>query len=300
MTITNKSSQTSIDGGERNANDGSLPLISVVVAVFNGAATLQRCIDSISCQTHVAKELIVIDGGSADGTKEILERQQAKFSYWISEPDDGIYHAWNKGLAQARGEWIYFIGADDYLWAPDVLYRFALELARAYPPVRVVYGQVVVVNSRDKELNRIGENWQSVRQRFQEIMCLPHTALMHHRSLFERHGTFDESYRIAGDYELLLRELVHQDALYVPDLVVAGMRHGGVSSDPVGSMTLLREFRRAQEQNGLSKPGWIWISAMARAYMRVWLWRLLGSRISAYLFDLGRLVSGKKPYWTRQ
>ena len=91
------------------------PLISIVVSVFNGADTLQQCIDSVTDQTYPAVELIVIDGGSTDGTREILLRNASKLAYWVSEPDRGIYHAWNKALVHAQGDWISFLGADDYL-----------------------------------------------------------------------------------------------------------------------------------------------------------------------------------------
>ena len=275
------------------------PLISVVVSVFNGATTLQQCIDSVVAQTYPARELIVIDGGSDDGTLQILQHNAAQFSYWISEPDRGIYHAWNKGLLRARGEWICFLGADDYLWSPNVLERIAPVLVRAYPRSRIVYGQVAVVNPKGEEVSRAGVDWPTARKRLNQIMCLPHTGLMHHRSLFDTYGKFDESFRIGGDYEMLLRELRQRDAVYVSDLVVAGMRHGGVSSDPAGSLRVLREFRRAQRMHNLRKPGPHWLAAYGRARLRVWLWHLLGNRLAPYVFDFGRLLSGKKPYWTR-
>jgi glycosyltransferase involved in cell wall biosynthesis len=274
--------------------------ISIIVAVRNGAATLDRCLQSVLAQTYRQRELIVIDGGSTDGTRDILERRASELAYRVSEPDRGIYHAWNKGLAQARYEWICFLGADDYLWSPDTLEHLAPLLARAYPPARVVYGQVAFVNERGGEMQRVGEGWRTARERFGEIMCLPHTGLMHHRSLFEAHGRFDESFRIGGDYELLLRELRSGEALFVPDLVVAGMGHGGVSSDPEGSLRLMREFRRAQVKNGATRPGRRWLVAFGKAHVRVWLWRMLGNRVASYVFDLLRLASGKRPYWTRQ
>jgi glycosyltransferase involved in cell wall biosynthesis len=275
------------------------PAISVIVSVRNAAATLQRCLDSIASQTYRSREVIVIDGASTDGTVEIVKENRACLAFWLSEPDRGIYDAWNKGLARARGDWICFLGADDYLWAPDTLERLAPVLERAYPPIRLVYGEVAVVNEAGGEMLRAGEDWRSARGRFRQIMCLPHTGLMHHRSLFEAHGNFDESFRIGGDYEMLLRELRTGEALFVPGLVVAGMRHGGVSSDPAGSLRMLREFRRAQRKHGLP-PGRHWISAFVKAHLRVWLWRLLGNRIAPYVFDFGRLTMGKKPYWTRQ
>ena len=271
--------------------------VSVVVSVLNAAGTLQQCIDSVLRQTHPRVELIVIDGGSTDGTREILEGNAPRLAYWVSEPDRGIYHAWNKALAQVRNDWVCFLGADDYLWAPDVLERLAPVLARAHPPCRIVYGQVAVVNVHGAEMARVGEEWPRVRRRFPQIMCLPHTGLMHHRSLFEARGRFDESFRIGGDYEMLLRELQAAEPCFVP-MVVAGMRHGGVSSDPAGSLRMLREFRRAQRMHGLRWPGPQWLAAYAKGHVRLWLWRLLGERVASRLFDLARLLAGKPAYWT--
>ena len=278
----------------------SAPLISVVIAVFNGAETIQRCIDSVSVQTYVPKELIVIDGGSTDGTLEILRRNESKLAYWESEADRGIYHAWNKGLNHARGDWICFLGSDDQFWAPDVLDRMAPILVRAYPPVRVVYGEALRVNRMGQEGLRVGEDWGSAKKSFQQVMNIPHPGLMHHRSLFEEHGGFDESFRIAGDYELLLRELRHNDALFVPGLVVAGVQHGGVSATPHGRLVSLMESRRAQRKLGIARPGRVWLVAYAKALIRLWLWRALGSRVAPYVFDFGRALTGKGPYWTRQ
>lgn len=276
------------------------PLISVIVSVLNGAKTLQKCLDSVAGQTHLARELIVIDGASTDGTLDILQGRASELAYWVSEPDGGIYHAWNKGLAHASGEWICFLGADDYFWAPDSLARLAPVLACAYPPVRVVYGQVALVNEGGVETQRVGEDWRSARKRFKDIMCLPHTGLMQHRSLFEAHGRFDETFRVGGDYEMLLRELRVGEALFAPGLVVAAMGHGGVSTDPAGSLRLMREFRRAQLKNGVPLPGTRWLVAFAKARLRVWLWQLLGNRAAPYVFDLLRLASGKRSFWTRQ
>ena len=273
---------------------------SIVTAAYNCVSTIEHCIESVGRQRHCNREHIVIDGGSTDGTLDLIRRYSASLAYWVSEPDRGIYHAWNKALARARGDWICFLGADDYFWSPDTLERLAPVLADAYPPVRLVYGQVALVNERGEETQRLGEPWHAVRDRFRQIMCLPHTGVMHHRSLFEAHGPFDESYRIGGDYEMLLRELCAGEARFVPGLVVAGMRHGGASTDPARSLRMILEFRRAQVQHGLGRPGRHWLAAHARARLLVWLWRLLGRRAAPYVFDALRLITGKSPYWTRQ
>lgn len=273
------------------------PPISVIVATFNAVATLDRCIKSVAGQTYRNKELIVIDGGSKDGTVEILKANADKVAYWISEPDRGIYHAWNKAFGQAHGDWICFLGADDYLWDEHVLHQMAPHLSRVFPDTRVVYGQVALVNESGVELNRFGKPWPEIRHSFMAGEALNiHQATFHHRSLFEVRGTFDESFRIAGDYDLLLRELRDGQAVFVPCLVTA-MQHGGVSSNPASKMTTIREIMKAMRSNGIKPPMsvyWAWFRAVAHA----WLYRIVGERVSGGLADGYRSLTGKKRLWT--
>jgi len=275
------------------------PLLTVIVAVFNGAATLQQCIDSVAQQTYPNKELIIIDGGSRDGTVDLLEANREQIRYWISEPDRGIYNAWNKGLARAKGEWICFLGADDYFWDARVLERLAGQLEKLPPDIRVAYGQIMMVNSDGTSLYPVGEPWEKIRGRFRQVMCIPHQGAMHRRSLFEQHGQFDESFRITGDYELLLRELKVTNAFFMPDVITVAMRQGGISSAPANSLLLLREVRRAQRLHGQYFPGRFWLMAMMRVYIRLLLWNTLGERMARKALDLGRRMMGLPPFWTR-
>lgn len=275
------------------------PLITVIVAVYNHVRTLQQCIDSVVRQTYPNKELIIIDGGSKDGTVDLLEENREQISYWISEPDRGIYNAWNKGLAQAHGEWICFLGADDFLWDAQVLERVAAQLVMIPPDIRVAYGQIMLLNNQGENLYPVGEPWKKVKERFKQIMSVPHPGLMHRRSLFEQHGNFDESFRIAGDYELLLRELKTADAFFISDIILAAMRQGGVSSDPANSLVGIRELRAAQRKNGQRWPGRIWLTAMANAYIRLLLWNLLGEHAARRILDLGRRIMGLPAFWTK-
>jgi hypothetical protein len=129
-------------------------------------------------------------------------------------------------------------------------------------------------------------------------MCLPHTALFHHRELFQVHGVFDASFRISGDFEFLLRELIHRDALFV-DRVVAGMALGGISSNPASSERLLLEMRRATSKNGRAFPGMPWLLAAARYALRRVLWSMLGEKRARNWLDAGRRLMGKPAHWTR-
>ncbi|MGZ8172758.1 MAG: glycosyltransferase family 2 protein [Methylobacter sp.] len=275
------------------------PLISIIIAVFNGAKTLQQCIDSTAQQTYANKELIIIDGGSKDGTVDVLESNREQIGYWVSEPDSGIYNAWNKGLSQAKGEWICFLGADDFFWDAQVLDRMASQLMMIPPDIRVAYGQIMLLNNDGKDLYPIGEPWKEVKERFKQVMSIPHPGVMHRRSLFEQHGNFDESFRIGGDYELLLRELKKADAAFVPDIIMIGMRQGGLSSSPANSIESMWDIRRAQKMHGLYFPGFFWVMAITRVYMRLILWNSIGERMTRKFIDFGRRVKGLPPYWTK-
>lgn len=278
----------------------TFPLISIVVAVFNGITTLQQCIDSVAQQTYLNKELIIIDGGSNDGTVDVLKANQKKITYWISASDRGIYNAWNRGLEQTKGEWICFLGADDYFWDAQVLECMARHLGKMPASIRVAYGQVMLVNAHGESLYLVGEPWQKVRKRFKQLMCIPHTGVIHRRSLFELHGRFDESFHVAGDYELLLRELKSADASFVHDCIIAAMRVGGISSVPANSLLVLREIRRATRMHGQFLPGRFWTMAMASVYIRLMLWGVLGERLARKALDFGRrTIKGKAPFWTK-
>jgi len=275
------------------------PLITIIIAVFNGAKTLQQCIDSVAQQTYPNKELIVIDGGSEDGTVDLLKENQEHISYWVSEPDQGIYNAWNKGLTQTNGDWICFLGADDYFWDTLVLDKMAQQLALTPPDIRVVYGQVMLLSSNGDNLHAVGEPWGEVKDRFKHMMSIPHQGVMHRNNLFELHGMFNESFRIVGDYELLLRELNANNAVFVSDVIVTGMRQGGVSSNPEYSLTILREMRCAQVMHGQRWPGLVWILALLRVYIRLLLWKILGDKLTRKVLDFGRRMMGLPAYWTK-
>ncbi|MDG4476043.1 glycosyltransferase family 2 protein [Thiovibrio frasassiensis] len=280
-------------------SDKSPPLISIIVAVFNGVDALQQCIDSVATQTYLNKELIVIDGGSEDGTVAIIEASREKIDYWVSEVDGGVYNAWNKGLSKAKGEWICFLGADDYLLGTEVLAQISARLEKIPQSIRVVYAQIMLLSAGGEALFPVGEPWEKMKVRFRQGLCLPHQGVMHRRSLFEQNGKFDESFRIGGDYELMLRELKTANAVFIPDIIPTAMRQGGLSSNPSSSIQAMRDVRRAQKMHGQYFPGFFWLMAMMRVYVRLVLWDSIGERPTRKIFDLGRRIKGLPPYWTR-
>lgn len=275
------------------------PSISVIVATLDAAEVLPGLIDALIEQTCRDFEVVVVDGASTDGTIELLEAAAERLPLrWSSSPDSGIYEAWNRALGQARGSWICFLGADDRPAGPDMLALMVGATAAAPTDIGIVHGRVALVAESGTVLQILGEPWDRVRSRFRQVMCIPHPGAMHRRALFERHGPFDPTYRIAGVYEWLLRELKDHDALFVPETTVR-MRFGGVSARPERFLEALREVRRAQRENGIPGPGREWWLAWTRAWSRRLLVAVLGEVGTRWLMDAGRRLRGLPPLWTR-
>jgi len=203
------------------------PIVSIIVATLNAASTLPACLDSIRSQTYVSKEVTIIDGGSTDGTQSVVGRYGDLVADWVSEPDHGIYDAWNKGVERSSGEWICFLGADDSFAAPDVLAKL-VELASDRGEVDLVHGKSRVYDAQGR-LKRIhGADWEW--RTFKRAMgVIAHPGALHHRVVFDRLGKFKTRFRIAGDYEFLLRAGPGLRTAFL-DEVVVDMGGGGVSN----------------------------------------------------------------------
>ena len=227
------------------------PRISIIVAVKNGISTIERCIKSTTEQTFTERELIVIDGGSTDGTVDVLRRHDRDLAVWQSEPDRGLYHAWNKGIACATGDWICFLGADDRFHDCRVLSQVAERLARLSPSQTLAYGRILLVSEAGLPVGELGAPWETLASKFRNgLMRVPHPGLMHRREVFDR-GLFDDSFRMAADYDLLLREVLLSTPVFMPDLTVAVVQKGGISDVRRHRLQLLLETQRARNKNGL-------------------------------------------------
>jgi glycosyltransferase involved in cell wall biosynthesis len=216
------------------------PLVTVVTAVFNGQLYIVGCLESVLRQDYPNIEHIVLDGGSSDGTVDVLREYDDRIAFWKSEPDRGLYDAWNKALNEARGEWICFLGADDE-FLPSAVSSY-MALAAENPDAEYLSSNVNVVHPSGY-VRVLGEPWSW--RRFSKGMCTPHVGSMHRRSLFERLVMYDTSYRAVADYELLLRARRSLNAAYMPVLTVM-MRAGGVSC----SRRALDEQARAKNSTG--------------------------------------------------
>lgn len=210
--------------------------ISVVTVCFNSAATIADTLVSIAAQTHPDIEHVVIDGGSKDATVALIRSHGAHVSHLLSERDDGIYDAMNKGLRLATGEFVGFLNADDMLATPNTM----VAIARAAAPAGVdaICGDLVYVNKdRPSEVVRYWRCGEFSPARLRYGWMPPHPTLYVRRSRVAELGLFDVRLRIAADYDFILRYLGHPGirVAYVPEVLVK-MRTGGASNHSLGAL----------------------------------------------------------------
>lgn len=218
------------------------PLVSIIIATHNVGRLIENTLQSIFNQTYKNLEVIIIDAASNDLTLTYIEKYKIYLAYFISEPDSGIYDAWNKGLDRASGEWIAFLGAgDEYL--PDALQNYMNLLARLPDSVEFISSKINIVDRMGRLMYVRGKEWSWPK--FLKSMTCAHVGAMHSSRFFEKYGYFDCSYRIAGDYEYLMRAKEKLNAAFLP-MITVNMLGGGVSASP----TILAEDRRLKVQTG--------------------------------------------------
>jgi glycosyltransferase len=205
--------------------------ISVITATWNCKATITGCLESVAGQTYLEREHVVIDGASSDGTLELLQSRESQIDVLVSEPDDGIYDALNKGISRSSGDVIGFLHSDDLYAHPDVLANIAAEFEKD-PCVCAVYGDLQYVRKDDTSV--VVRNWKSgsfSTNRLAWGWMPPHPTLYVRKVWYERIGGLDTRYRIAADYYSILQLFSQSDfkAVYIPEVLVK-MRLGGASN----------------------------------------------------------------------
>ncbi|MBZ0093876.1 MAG: glycosyltransferase [Sulfuricella sp.] len=226
--------------------------ISIITAVYNNRETVAAALDSALAQNHPDVELIVIDGGSTDGTLEVLHGFADRLAVLVSEPDKGIYDALNKGIQRASGDVVGFLHSDDLFADTGVLSH--IEAAFADPGVEAVYGDLLYV--RKDNPDQVVRYWRAgdfSRSRLSWGWMPPHPTFYVRRGVYVRLGGFDTSYRIAADYDCMLRFLGRGGVrvAYIPEVLVK-MRLGGASNRSFRNIIQKsREDYRALRNNGI-------------------------------------------------
>ena len=228
-----------------------MPKVSIITVTYNAVSFVEETILSVLGQDFHDYEYLVVDGGSTDGTLEILKKYEG-WLHFISEPDKGIYDAMNKGIALASGEVVALLNADDFYTHPEVLARVAAQFEQS--GAQALYGDLQYVHP--VYLHRIVRHWRSGAYRVSDFRwgwMPPHPAFFVRRQWYDLLGNFDLEFRMAADYELMLRFLYkHQiPATYLPEVLVQ-MRAGGISNASWRHRWRAhREDRKAWVKNGL-------------------------------------------------
>ncbi len=224
--------------------------VSIISVALNSAAYIEDCIESVVKQDYEDIEYIVIDGGSTDGTIEIIKRYEEGIVKWISEPDRGIYDAMNKGIKAVTGDVIGILNSDDIYVHDSVI---TIVMSYLSKDMDTCYGDLVYVDRNDT--NKRGRYWKPgpfIKDKFKRGWMPPHPTYFVKRKIYEEFGLFDINFQLAADYELMLRFLYinNVSTIYIPECLVK-MRAGGYCRPGLtNTINNMQENYRAWKVNG--------------------------------------------------
>ena len=179
-----------------------MPKLTIITINYNNLSGLRKTIDSVLCQSYTDYEWIIIDGGSVDGSTELIKQNSNSFAYWCSEPDNGVFNAMNKGIILARGEYVQFLNSGDWYCHQDVL----TEIFKNNPIDDIVYGNLIYVSSEREWINKVPDTITAE-------YLLSGKTILHSggsfikRTLFSQYGLYDESLNIVADWAFFLRSV---------------------------------------------------------------------------------------------
>lgn len=237
-------------------------LFSIIIPTFNSAKTIERCLESIISQTYKNIEVLVIDGVSKDNTIDIVKKYSTVSL--ISEPDKGIYDAMNKGIALAKGEWLYFLGSDDFLYNNQVFSKLSEEISNK--EFDCLYGNVHIF-----EKNKIHMGKISRMNLFRKNIS--HQSIVYNKSIFHKLGKYNLNFPVFADLDYNFKLFFSDYKIKYSDLVLANFSIGGISSVPNPKHQAEKEliYKKAKQNFRL----WHWIE---------FYFHFVKSRVLKYLF----------------
>lgn len=199
--------------------------LSIITINLNNRNGLKRTIDSVINQTFTDYEWIVIDGGSTDGSKELIEQYSDLFAYWVSEPDKGIYNAMNKGIAHAHGDWLQFLNSGDWLFENTTIEKV---FSKEYD-ADVLYGDVTYVNPTNAKVVRVESKPDNI-----DLFFFYHNTLCHQASFYRKNvffnSLYDESFSICGDIAFNIHLLICGHKMHHIPLCIVNFEEGGMGA----------------------------------------------------------------------
>ena len=229
--------------------------VSIITVTFNAVTTLEETIKSVAVQRYKDIEYIIVDGGSQDGTVNVVKKyyREGIISKFVSEPDDGLYDAMNKGLRMASGDIVTFLNADDFYFNENIISDVTKEFADH--ELEACYGDVLYVARNDT--SRVIRHWKTGNISLRRLMCgwqIPHPSLFVVRDLAMETGGFDITYKIAADFEYMLKIVMKTSKIAYLNKPLVIMRWGGTSTSSLSNMIQgNREIHFILKKYGLMK-----------------------------------------------
>ncbi len=218
--------------------------LSIITINYNNAAGLQQTMESVFGQTFADYEYIIIDGGSTDGSKKVIEKYANKLAYWVSEKDKGIYNAMNKGIDKASGVYLLFLNSGDYFVNTSVCEKMLPEDNLSYD---LIFGNRITIDEKGKEnLLKIPE---VITLQYMLIGTPYHGSTLINKRLFNEYGLYDESLKIVSDWSFFFKVIVTGNAsMKHMDVAVSYFVLDGISSKPENQLLLKKELSEVIEK----------------------------------------------------
>lgn len=254
-------------------NTQNKPTVSIIIATFNASKVVRTALDSVKNQLFQDWECLIVDGASKDNTIDVVKEyvaEDSRFRY-VSEPDKGIYDAFNKGWKLAAGEWIYYLGADDYL-TKDGMY----EMFSSSSDADCMYGAVYRNKYNGKKISK-----DPLPTEMKLGKMISHQAIVMKRELIELMNGFDLRYRVSADFDLVTRSLKHGALFEMHPIYLAYFSDGGASS----SMQPLKDSYKIRINNGLltKKEARLWF---IKRYLKRLYWAYIKWPLAEVVYRL--------------
>jgi len=246
----------------------SKPLVSIVTPSFNQAQFLEQTILSVLEQDYPHIEYLIVDGGSTDGSLELIQRYAPHLIWWVSEPDQGQTDAINKGFSHARGEILAWLNSDD-TYQPGAISQ-AVEYLQSHPEVGMVYGDANLIDASGNIIGKFPARQTDYRRLRRGYVHIPQQASFFQASLWKQVGPLDPSFYFAMDYDLWVRLARISEIHYCPNLWADFRLHGSGKS-VVADNRCWPEMLRVHYREGGSWFSWLVIKAKLRPLLYAWM-----------------------------